>query len=64
MIMDGDIDTTNAMMIGVRDEDIMIMMPLDRLTKDQALVAAAYMVLLTNTSLNDFSIVLDQVKNA
>lgn len=42
--MDGDIDTTNRCLVGIQGDDILIMNPQRRLTKEQALVLAAYIV--------------------
>lgn len=42
-----EIDTTNDLMIGGRGEEIVIMLPKQRLNHAEALRAAAYLVLMT-----------------
>jgi hypothetical protein len=60
-----EIDTTNKFMVGMtaRDEFVMIMLPVRRIPKVDALNLAAYIVALADPLGEEFSKVLEAVKN-
>lgn len=60
---DKEMDLFNRWMVGVNMDDIVIMMPPTRLTNDQALVFAAWIVALADPIGEKFKKTLDAICN-
>jgi hypothetical protein len=60
-----EIDTTNKFMVGTtpRNEFVMIMLPVRRIPREDALNLAAYIVALVDPLGEEFSKVLEAIKN-
>lgn len=57
-------DTSNKQLVGVRGENIIVMLPAHRMTKQEALVHAAWLVVLAENNDGEFDKVLTAVKNS
>ena len=60
--MAGEIDTTNRFFVGVQGDAVVLLRPVQRLSKDDALNLAAYLVALTDMN-NEFPAILEAVRN-
>ena len=58
-----EIETVNDQCVGVQGDSIMVMMPKQKMTKEQALRQAAWLVALADDSGDEFQKVLDAVLN-
>ena len=57
-----DIDTSNEHMVGVQDNHIVFLNPPDKITKQRALVLAAWIVSLADDT-DVFGLIMEQVQN-
>lgn len=57
-----EIDTFNKQLIGVKGNDIIIMLPKQKMSKEEALVHAAYLVVLADGE-DRFQEILEAVQN-
>lgn len=59
-----DIDTTNKFMVGLQGDQLVVMRPIQRLSTDDALNLAAYLVAMAEEKDGDFARVLEAIQNA
>lgn len=57
-----ELDTSNAQMVGVQGNDIIILMPKQKMTKPEALVLAAWLMTLADDN-DDFGLIIQKVQS-
>lgn len=61
--MKKEYDCTNYQAVGMNSDEIVILMPRARMTKEEALIHAAWLVVLADDE-NEFPEILEQVKSS
>jgi hypothetical protein len=59
-----DVDTSNAQLVGVNAGDIVILVPKRRMTKDEAIAHAAWLIALADPHKEKFDDVLQAILNS
>ena len=62
--MPDPIDTTNKFIVSAQGNDVLFLMPVSRITQEEALNLAAYLVALSERPFEDFVKVYEAVCNA
>lgn len=57
-----NLDTSNSQMVGVQGDNILIMMPKQKMTKAEALVLAAWLLMLADDN-DDFGLIIEKVQS-
>lgn len=55
------IDTGNQQLVGLAGDQIVVMMPTPRMTREQALVHAAWLVVLAERDTGEFAAILERL---
>jgi hypothetical protein len=61
--MGNEIETINDQLVAVQGDSIIILRPKNKMTKEEALRHAAWLVVLAEDEFNQFRLVLEAVKN-